>query len=284
MKFSKYEATGNDFIMIDARRKVPPISPRIAREICARHTGIGADGIVLMEKSESADIGMRIINSDGSEAEMCGNGIRALFLFARDLGAIKKSNAKIETAAGIKYVSTYKRDDESEWIKVDMGKPHLLEKDIPMEGSPLSEVREVQISLGDANVYATCLSMGNPHCVIFVEDLEKYDVLNRGPLLENHPLFPNRTNVEFVEVISPMALKLRVWERGVGETQSCGTGACAALVAANLKGLSGRHATVKVKGGSLEVEWAEDGTVFLAGPARFVFKGEFSMEEDDEIF
>lgn len=271
MDFSKYEATANDFIMIDCTSDELHLSPEKVRALCDRRRGVGADGIIVMLPSEHADLAMRIFNADGTEAQMCGNGVRALFLYARDRRALDGSQATIETVAGIKAVSEVPGGDGGALFSVNMGAPAWMRPDVPMAGE--GEAIDVTVDLLDGTVFtATCVSMGNPHCVVFVEDVSQYPVESIGPLVENHPLFPEKTNAEFARVVSDSYLEVRVWERGVGETRACGTGACASLVAANLTGRTGKRATVRLSGGDLIVDWKEDG-VRLTGPARRVFEG-----------
>jgi len=259
--------------MVDGSGLEPPLAPDTVRLMCDRRTGIGADGIIVMLQSIDRDIRMRVLNADGGEAEMCGNGIRALFLFAIDKGAAGGSRIEVETGAGTRVVRSLGERDGQKLFSVDMGNPAYRFSDIPMDGPPEEEALGVSISLDDGTrVEATCVSFGNPHCVIFVDNLEGFPVARIGPMLENHDIFPQRTNVEFVEVGGRTRLSARVWERGVGETLACGTGACASLVAARLNGLCESKATVSVPGGVLEVAWERD-AVTLTGPARHVFDG-----------
>ncbi len=270
MRFSKYEATANDFVMLDRSSGGGEPSAEQVRLLCDRHLGVGADGVILLLPSERADVRMKIINADGTEAEMCGNGARALLLFASDLGVVSADRVEIETAAGIRTV-TRSEGERGPAFTVGMGRPSWLRADVPMEGE--GDAVEALLELGDRTLTATCLSMGNPHCVVFVEDVGGYPVKEIGPRLERHPSFPQRTNVEFAQVLDAGRIRARVWERGVGETMACGTGACAVLVAANLVGLAGRAAAVTLPGGELEVEWTDE-EVLLTGPARHVFDGE----------
>ena len=271
MDFSKYEATANDFIMLDCTCGELHLTAEKVASLCDRHTGVGADGVIVMLLSERADIMMRIFNADGSEAQMCGNGIRALFRFALDRGVASGDRITVETASGLKTVSRKRAESGEELFAVEMGAPAWTRSDVGMAGE--DEAVKVPVELGDGTVLsATCVSMGNPHCVIFVDEVEGHRVADIGPMLENHSLFGERTNVEFVRVVNEERLEVRVWERGVGETMACGTGACASLVAANLNGLTGRKAVVALPGGELEVEWLVEG-VRLTGPARHVFDG-----------
>ncbi|MHB8895336.1 MAG: diaminopimelate epimerase [Candidatus Geothermincolia bacterium] len=272
MEFSKYEAAANDFIMLDRMSDGPLVTPQEARILCDRRTGVGADGVIEMLPSDACDIRMRILNADGSEAQMCGNGVRALFLFALDRGVISSTEIDVETMAGTKRVKQLAVGERVSY-SVEMGAPTCLRGEVPMTGPVAERAVGVTIDLPDGGaVEATCVSMGNPHCVVFVEQGLDASVSLLGPVLETHELFPERTNVEFVKVVSDSELEVRVWERGVGETMACGTGACASLVAASLVGLTGRRATVLLPGGELEVEWRDEGVV-LTGPARHVFDG-----------
>ncbi|MBU1672125.1 MAG: diaminopimelate epimerase [Actinobacteria bacterium] len=272
MEFFKYEATANDFLMLDGISSDVDLEPSDVPALCDRRRGVGADGVILMLPSESADMRMVIYNADGSEAEMCGNGIRALFRFGLDRGAVSSDSVTVQTAAGEKTVSHSASGGEGDLFTVGMGEPGLLRSEVPMLGEPSERAIGVPIELPDRTVEGTCISMGNPHCVLFVADTGDYPVETVGPLIERHALFPERTNVEFVTVEPPGLLHARVWERGVGETMACGTGACAALVSANLLGTAAKRATVCLPGGDLLVEWRDEG-VFLTGPARFVFEG-----------
>lgn len=277
MDFSKYEAAGNDFLIVDGREGSFELTEGLVRALCERRTGVGADGVIAMLPSITADLRMRIFNANGSEAEMCGNGIRALCLHALEKGAATGDSVTFETAAGKRLVSVVEAGRGAGRFKVDMGPPQLERGDIPMKGPSDSYAVGEEIEVESGVLKATCLSMGNPHCVFFVENLHDYPVSLTGGQVEKSRMFPKRTNVEFVEVLSPRSLAMRVWERGVGETAGCGTGACAAVVAASLNGLAERSARVSMAGGELEVEWTER-TVTLAGPARRVFEGRIDPE------
>ncbi len=272
MEFAKFEATANDFIIIDGIEKPINIDASTVVTLCDRRRGIGADGILIILPSNKGHFRMRIFNADGSEAEMCGNGIRALCLFALEKGISSEKTLLVETQAGIKSVDYRGRKGNEHFFRVDMGVPGLKRKDIPLIGDPQSDANQIPVPLADGSkVLVTCVSMGNPHCVVFVDDLESFPVEKIGPELETHMLFPERTNVEFVKVDRDDRLKVRVWERGVGETMSCGTGACASLVASRIQGLSGPGALVELAGGTLEVLW--ENNVYMTGPARHVFDG-----------
>lgn len=279
LEFSKLQATGNDFVLIDClNQKIEEnLLPTLAQKLCDRHFGVGADGLLLLLPSKIANFKMRIFNADGSEAEMCGNGIRcfALYLYEHDLW--RERQLEVETLAGVKRLKLYLEGRNLERVKVGMGMPILSRRDIPMkgEGDPLNET----LRAGGKKWQVSCLSMGNPHCVVLVDDVDRFPVERIGPAIENHSLFPNRVNVEFVEVKGEGELKVRVWERGVGETLGCGTGACASLVATTLKGLTAGKALIHLRGGDVLVEWPDRKEVFLTGPAEEVFIGKIDIRK-----
>lgn len=274
IEFTKYHGLGNDFILIDNRADTQPIiTSEQAVQLCDRHFGIGADGVIFALPGENdTDYTMRIFNSDGSEPEMCGNGIRCFAQFIADLeGAKAKSEYRIHTLAG---VMIPKLEGESK-VKVDMGMPQLLAAKIP---TTLAQAEQkaiaVPLQVAGQSWEVTCVSMGNPHCITFVEDVAAIPLEAIGPQFEHHPAFPQRTNTEFIQVVRPDYVKMRVWERGAGVTLACGTGACAAVVAGVLTGKSDRKATVELPGGCLEIEWAQqDQRVYMTGPAERVFRG-----------
>lgn len=270
MKFTKMHALGNDFILIDVRSAGTEELSELSKRLCKRRFGVGADQMLLLEDSEAADFRMRIFNADGSEVEMCGNGIRCLARYIWDRGLSKKNVLDIETLAGI-----IRPEKSGDIVRVNMGEPRLEAKDIPVNAE--GKVIDLPLRIGDRTFGITCVSMGNPHAVIFmdkIEGLEGFPVGLYGPAVETHQMFPKRTNVEFVEVLNESELRMRVWERGAGETPACGTGASAAVVASCLKGLAGRKVTVHLDGGDLHIEWAGDNTVYMTGPADEVFLGE----------
>ncbi len=273
--FTKMQGTGNDFIVIDGQ-KIDP-SPVIgqARRLCDRKFGIGADQLLLIRRSERADFKMQIFNSDGSEVEMCGNGIRCFAKYLKDRGLTTKDSLRVETTAGIMTPTFH-----GEAVAVDMGEPILDGPRIPvrLEGEVIS--RPTGIAGEEREI--SCVSMGNPHCIIRVETLDAFPVAKIGPAIETDPLFPNRTNVEFIQVINDREFRMRVWERGAGETLSCGTGACAAAVAAARNGWTGRKVRVHLTGGVLQIDWREDNRVILTGPAEEVFTGVIDLEEQKE--
>lgn len=270
--FTKMHGTGNDFIVVDARKYKIPNLKKFAKEYCERRFGVGADQVLILAASRKADFKMNIYNADGSEVGMCGNGLRCLAKYARDEKLTTKSEISVETPAGIQKAKILSRNK----VCVDMGVPILKGKQIPVNLS--GRVINRPIRVDGKEIRGTCVSMGNPHCVIFVEDPKAYPVEKLGPQLERHHLFPQRTNVEFVKVISPKQIEMRVWERGAGETLACGSGACAAAVASVLNGHTERSVTVKLPGGHLEVEWnREDDHVYMTGDAATVFKGEVDI-------
>ncbi|WP_066382616.1 diaminopimelate epimerase [Anabaena sp. CA = ATCC 33047] len=275
IEFTKYHGLGNDFILIDNRAsKSPVVTPEQAIELCDRHFGIGADGVIFaLPGAKDTDYTMRIFNSDGSEPEMCGNGIRCLAAFLADLEGLSrtKDTYRIHTLAGV-ITPQLMPDGE---VKVDMGLPRLLASEIPTtltaaDAKVINQPLEVEGTTWDV----TCVSMGNPHCITFVEDVAAIPLETIGPKFEHHPVFPQRTNTEFIQVVSRDYLKMRVWERGAGITLACGTGACASLVAGVLTGKCDRAAVVELPGGLLHIEWSEaDQRVYMTGPAERVFTG-----------
>ncbi|BAY25170.1 diaminopimelate epimerase [Calothrix sp. NIES-2100] len=275
IEFTKYHGLGNDFILIDNRSSsVPVITPEQAIKLCDRHFGIGADGVIFALPGENGtDYTMRIFNSDGSEPEMCGNGIRCLGVFLADLEGESRTKDlyRIHTLAGV--MSPQLMADGQ--VKVDMGLPKLLAGEIPTTLSAAdTKVINQPLEVAGKTWEVTCVSMGNPHCITFVEDVAAIPLESIGPQFEHHPVFPQRTNTEFIEVVSRDRLKMRVWERGAGITLACGTGACASLVAGVLTGKCDRTATVELPGGPLQIEWSEiDQRVYMTGPAERVFTG-----------
>ncbi|MEG4232533.1 diaminopimelate epimerase [Microcoleus sp. Pol11C3] len=274
IEFAKYQGLGNDFILIDNRHSSEPaITPEQAVDWCDRHFGIGADGVIFaLPGQNETDYTMRIFNSDGSEPEMCGNGIRCLAKFIADLeGSEAKTQYRIHTLAGV--ITPELRSDGQ--VKVDMGVPRLLAAEIPTTLTASdAKVIDVPIEVADKSWSVTCVSMGNPHCITFVEDVAAVALETVGPQFEHNKAFPQRTNTEFIQVIRRDYVKMRVWERGAGVTLACGTGACAAVVAGVLVGKCDRATAVELPGGVLEIEWAEvSGRIYMTGPAQQVFTG-----------
>jgi len=270
IEFVKYHGLGNDFILIDNRQSPQPcLTPEQAVRWCDRHFGIGADGVIFaLPGADGADYTMRIFNSDGSEPEMCGNGIRCLARFIADLEGQTEATYQIQTLAG-RITPKLTADGQ---VTVDMGLPRLLAAEIPTTLTAADEkVVNVALEAAGQSWQVTCVSMGNPHCITFVEDVAAIELEQIGPEVEHHPAFPQRINAEFIQVVRPDYLKMRVWERGAGITLACGTGACASLVAAVLNGKSERRATVELPGGCLAIEWADDQRLYMTGPATRVF-------------
>ena len=277
LEFVKAQGIGNDFILIDCLRDNLGDTnlAALAVRLCDRNFGIGGDGLILILPSERADCRMRVINSDGSEAEMCGNGIRCLAKYLFDRGLAGESVA-VETLAGVKTVAVVARDGQGVRFTVDMGAPRLEAEEIPVSGFE-GKVISRPLDVDGRRFNITCVSMGNPHCVIFADSRERSTLENLGPKIENHPAFPNKTNVEFVRLINDHELQVNVWERGAGITLACGTGACASVVAGVLNGKVGRKATVHLPGGDLLIDWHEDGSVYMTGPAEEVFTGRIGV-------
>lgn len=279
MQFVKMHGIGNDYVFVDCFEQSLPDAPeKLAPQIADRHFGVGGDGLILILPSDVADARMRIFNADGSEAEMCGNGVRCVAKYLYERGRARKNPLRVETGRGVLTLELEVEAGRVRRVKVDMGEPILEAEKIPttLPGNP---VVEVPLHVGDGvSVRVTCVSMGNPHCVIFTEELSDDQVCRLGPLIEHHPVFPQRVNVEFVQVVSPTRVRARVWERGSGETLACGTGACAICVAGALTGRTKRTIQVELPGGELEIEWSANGHVFMTGPATTVFKGEWPVE------
>ncbi len=273
MDFTKMHGAGNDFVIVraDSWQAAAELQQH-ARIICDRHFGIGADGLLVVGPDSEADIFMRVFNSDGSEPEMCGNGIRCAALFAYERGLVSSAGLSVRTGAGLRYPELLFEKATFLGVKVDMGEPVLDRESIPAAGTGAANGIELEIE--KLTFHATIVSMGNPHCVIFVDDILSVPVAQWGPLIENHDMFPARTNVEFVQVLSPDELIMRVWERGAGITLACGTGACATLVAGFINNQTRRSCLIHLLGGDLQVEWNEsDNHVYMSGPALEVFSG-----------
>ena len=281
MHFTKMQGAGNDYVYVDCFGQPVPDDPaELARRVSDRHFGIGGDGLILICPSQVADARMRMFNADGSEAEMCGNGVRCLAKYVYDHGLNRKETLSVETGAGVLALDLEVVDGRVGRVRVDMGEPILQSEQIPttLPGNPLFEgspVVAVDLMVGGEELQVACVSMGNPHCVTFVDQLTDRWVLEIGPRIETDPHFPNRINAEFVEVISPAEVRVRVWERGSGETLACGTGACAVCVAGVLAERTGRKILAHLPGGDLELHWADDNHVHMTGPAVEVFSGEW---------
>jgi len=281
LNFTKMHGLGNDFILVDGfKEKLPADLLKTAAKLCDRHFGIGADGLILVLPSDKADLKMRIINSDGSEAEMCGNGIRCFARYAYERGLVNKEIFTVETLAGIMTPRLVFEQNKLTGITVDMGEPVLERSAIPMLG-PAGQALHEPLTVLDKIVYVTALLMGVPHCVVLVDDVSKVAIEKYGPALETHAVFPQKTNVHFLEVLNDQEIKMRVWERGAGLTLACGTGACASLVAAVLNKRTKRKAKIHLPGGTLIIEWAVNNHVYMTGPAANVFSGKV---EDKSLF
>ena len=280
LNFTKMTGIGNDYIYIDCTdgKKIKDIQ-NVTKKLSDRHFGIGADGIILIDKpdDEKADFKMKIYNSDGSEAEMCGNGIRCVAKFIHDKNLSSKDKLSIQTLAGIKKVKILEdsKGNCKESI-VDMGEPLFQDKNIPYNVYEAFN-KDLDIYIDGKKMRFTVVSMGNPHAVTFVENLDEIQIEKIGPLVENNPIFPNRTNVEFVQINDKNNIKLRVWERGVGETFACGTGACAAVVASGINGYTDERVNVELPGGKLKIEWSKDNHIYMQGPAETVFEGSLNL-------
>lgn len=274
-KFTKMQGLGNDYVYMDCTESGEPENiASLAKFVSNRHFGIGSDGLILICKSEICDFKMRMFNSDGSEAGMCGNGIRCVGKFVYDKGLTKNKNIKIETLAGIKTLELHLKDDKVDTVTVDMGEPILEPTKIPVKSCE-NPVKNLLISVLEENFKFTCVSMGNPHAITIVENLENFEVEKYGKILEIDTHFPKKANIEFIEIIDENTVKMRVWERGTGETLACGTGACAVAVSTVLNGYTKGEVTVKLLGGDLRIKWnKENNHIYMTGPARTVFEGE----------
>ena len=280
VEFTKYQGLGNDFILIDNRQQLEPcLTPNQARQMCDRHFGIGADGVIFVLAGQpNTDYTMRIYNADGSEPEMCGNGIRCLARFIAELEGwteVQSLAYRIQTPAGI-ITPELKPNGQ---VAVDMGLPRLLAGEIPTTLAQADfKVVDQPLEVAGQSWAVTCVSMGNPHCITFVEDVSAIPLEIIGPQFEHHSVFPQRTNIEFIQIIQPDYLKMRVWERGAGATLACGTGACASLVAGILTGQCEQQATVELPGGALEISWlGPERSVYMTGPAKKVFSGNLEL-------
>ena len=275
IKFTKMQGLGNDYVYIDATKENIENPSVLAKYISDRHFGVGSDGLILICPSDKADFRMRMFNSDGSEAEMCGNGIRCVGKFVYDKKLIDKTLVTIETKAGIKTLKLNIKNKEVDTVRVDMGTPILESEKIPVITDE-KIAQNLKLNALDKSFNFTCVSMGNPHAVTVVDNISDFDVKKYGSILEINEVFPNKTNVEFVEIKDPENIKMRVWERGAGETLACGTGACASVVACNLNGLTKNNVNVELLGGNLNIELGEDNHVYMTGPAVTVFEGELN--------
>lgn len=276
MKFTKMQGCGNDYVYVDgSRERIPQEEkPELVRRLSDRHFGIGGDGVIFINPSDGADFEMEMYNADGTRAEMCGNGIRCVGKFVYDKGLTDKTDITVISAGKVKYLTLLLKDGKVDKVKVNMGAPILTASQVPVICDGGRAVDE-PIRVEGKDYRMTCVSMGNPHAVVFMDGVESLDIEAIGPYFERHERFPNRTNTEFVEILDESTVLMRVWERGTGETLACGTGACAVAVACALNGLTKERVTVKLLGGTLEIFWDKDADlVYMTGPAETVFEGE----------
>ena len=276
MKFTKMQGLGNDYVYVNCFEEKIENPSELAVKISDRHFGVGSDGLIMINPSDKADFEMEMYNADGSRGEMCGNGIRCVAKYVYDYGLTDKTSISVETLGGIKYLDLTVENGKVSLVKVDMGKPELEPSKIPVAAEG-SRAVDVPITVAGKEYRMTCVSMGNPHAVVYVDcDVKELPLETIGPEFENHERFPNRVNTEFVKIIDRKTAEMRVWERGSGETLACGTGACAVAVASVLNGLTDNEVTVKLLGGDLLIQWdREKDTVYMTGPAAVVFDGEW---------
>ena len=279
LAFTKMEGCGNDYVYINGFTQSVPAEdkPALVRRLSDRHFGIGGDGVIFINPAKEADFEMEMWNADGTRSEMCGNGIRCVARYVYDFGLTDQKEFSIVSAGKVKYMTLYEQDGQISAVRVNMGQPILEADQIPVRADH-SPVINVPIEVQGKEYRMTCVSMGNPHAVVFVDSTEDFPLEQVGPYFENHPCFPNRTNTEFVQVIDRSRVRMRVWERGTGETLACGTGCCATAVACVLNGLTDNAITVEVLGGALQIEWDRDNDlVWMTGPATVVFSGEIEI-------
>lgn len=273
MKFTKMHGCGNDYVYVNGFTEKVADKPKAVVALSDRHFGIGSDGVIFINPSQQADFEMEMYNADGTRAEMCGNGIRCVGKYVYDHGMTDKTSITVESFGKVKYLDLTVENGKDVKVKVNMGKPELTAKDVPVV-SVHEQVIDEEIIVKGKSYRMTCVSMGNPHAVVFMDDVEHLAIEEIGPYFENHERFPNRTNTEFVQVIDDSHVKMRVWERGTGETLACGTGCCATAVACVLNRLTGAHVTVQVLGGEIEIYWDQkENLVYMTGPAVTVFEG-----------
>jgi diaminopimelate epimerase len=274
------QGIGNDFVVADCLVEGAPTVDALQAQsvrLCDRKFGIGGDGVLLVLPSETCDFMMRMFNPDGSESEMCGNGIRCFAKYVYDQGHTAKTRITVETLGGDKTLDLTVRDGKVTHVTVDMGVPRLNRADIPMEGDPAGQAVGQVVDVNGEAVALTAVSMGNPHAIYFLPEVTEESIDRLGPAIEKHPLFPRRTNAHAVEVVSPSEIKMLTWERGAGRTLACGTGACASVVASHVNGLTGRRVLVHLLGGDLQIDWSDDDRVYMTGPAVEVFRGTISL-------
>lgn len=282
MKFTKMQGLGNDYVYVNCFEETVEYPQETARYISDRHFGIGSDGLILIAPSKQADFEMIMYNADGSRGEMCGNGIRCVAKYVYDHKLTDQTQIRVETLGGIKHLEITVENGKASLIRVNMGSPQLDVQKVPvMYKTPLPQIINQPILAGSREYHMTCISMGNPHCVVFVDDVDGLDLEKIGPEFEHHSYFPNRVNTEFVKILDDNTIKMRVWERGSGETLACGTGACAAAVASILNGYTQDTVTVKLLGGELKIEWEKEADlVYMTGPAVNVYEGEIQLPGD----
>ncbi len=275
MKFTKMHGAGNDYIYVNGFEEKINDRSAFSIKVSDRHFGIGSDGLIVIDPSDKADFKMDMYNADGSQGKMCGNGIRCVAKFVYDNKMTDKDEVAIETLSGIKYIKLKTENGKAVAATVNMGKPILKAGEIPTKFEGDTVVSQ-KLSIGENDYSVTCVSMGNPHCILYVDDVKSLDLEKIGPGFENHPMFPERINTEFIHIVSPTEMDMRVWERGSGETLACGTGACASVVASVLNGFCKKDTEIKVNllGGTLFVKWTESGEVYMTGPASTVCTGE----------
>lgn len=277
LQFTKMQGLGNDYVYVDCTKKKLENASEIAVKVSDRHFGIGSDGLILINASDVADFEMEMYNADGSRGEMCGNGIRCVAKYVYDYGLTDQTHISVETLGGIKYLDLTVEDGRVRQVRVDMGKPMLLPSEVPVIADG-DTVIDMPIEVDGTEYRMTAVGMGNPHTVVFMEDVDGLEIQQIGPKFEYHSCFPNRVNTEFVKVLDRNTVKMRVWERGSGETLACGTGACAVAVACILNGLTEETVTVRLLGGDLLIEWdREADKVYMTGPAEVVFDGEIKL-------
>lgn len=280
MKFTKMEGIGNDYVYVNCFQEEVEDPRSVAVKVSDRHYGIGSDGLILIKPSKVADFCMDMYNADGSQSEMCGNGIRCVAKYVYDYGLTDQTSISVETLAGIKYLDLKVEEGKVVMVTVNMGQPELIPSKIPVQSDKEILVNE-PVTVGGREYKMTCVSMGNPHCIVFVEDTEAFPLEEIGPQFENHAIFPNRVNAEFIQILDRKTVNMRVWERGSGETLACGTGACASAVACILNDLTDEEITIHLLGGDLLVRWdREKNLVYMTGPATVVFDGEIA---DDKL-
>lgn len=277
MKFVKMQGCGNDYIYIDGSKETVENKPEVVKKLSDRHFGIGGDGVIFINPSKIADFEMEMYNADGSRSEMCGNGIRCVAKYVYDYGLTDQTEITIESAGKIKYIRLFIKDGKVDQVRVNMGAPELSAVNVPVKAET-EQVIDAPITVEGTEYRMTCVSMGNPHAVIFMDEIQNLPMEQIGPKFEHHPCFPNRTNTEFVKVVDRHTVDMRVWERGTGETLACGTGCCATAVACVLNQKTEDDITVRLLGGELKIRWdREENCIYMTGPARVVFEGTIEL-------